>query len=428
MTGTHTPSLGGDAARMLTAEAVLPGHPDKLADQVADGILDVALSVDDRAIVQVEVAVDRDVCFVDGRCSTAGAPVDSEFLADTVRAIYERAGFGVPFPGVGDGTDYQCPRGADVELQMRLLVDEADTAERAEREHSDDQALHIGYAVASPETRFLPLEQHLALALRERLVELCATRREIGAGPDGKLLVTLRPIAAHGALPRYEVSDVIVSIQHVEQAPLVALQRAVRDCVMAELQRQHAAMPGLLEAPATTLPVRFNMSGVFVAGGPMNDNGQTGRKLVCDFYGPRVPIGGGALSGKDPWRLDRAGAFRARQVALAIVDTGFVRDALVTFGWAPRDRRPSHIEIIADGRTLPAADVARWMRRFDPSLQATWEELRLAEVNYENCARMGHFGREVPWETATRRLSLPALVAFPSPTTHVAPGLLPPIR
>jgi S-adenosylmethionine synthetase len=89
---------------------------------------------------------------------------------------------------------------------------------------------------------------------------------------------------------------------------------------------------------------------------------------------------GGALSGKDPWRLDRAGAFRARQVALAIVDTGFVSDALVTFVWAPRDRRPSHIEIVVDGRTLPAYDVARWMRRFDPSLRATWEELELARV------------------------------------------------
>jgi S-adenosylmethionine synthetase len=196
------------------------------------------------------------------------------------------------------------------------------------------------------------------------------------------------------------VGDVIVNIQHLEQAPLVAPQRAVRECVVAELQRQHATMPGLLLAPAPKLPVRFNLSGVFVAGGPMNDNGQTGRKLVCDFYGPRVPIGGGALSGKDPWRLDRAGAFRARQVALAIVDTGFVRDALVTFVWAPRDRRPSHIEIVVDGRTLPAHGVARWMRRFDPSLRATWEELELARVNYENCARMGHFGRDLPWESA----------------------------
>jgi hypothetical protein len=110
-------------------------------------------------------------------------------------------------------------------------------------------------------------------------------------------------------------------------------------------------------------------------------------------YGQRVPIGGGALSSKDPWRLDRAGAFRARQIALAIVDTGFVRDALVTFAWAPRDRRASHVEIVADGRTLPAHDVARWLHRLDPSLQITWEELPLATVNYENCARLGHFGR-----------------------------------
>lgn len=130
----------------------------------------------------------------------------------------------------------------------------------------------------------------------------------------------------------------------------------------------------------------------------MNDNGQTGRKLVFDAYGPRVPIGGGAFSGKDPWRLDRAGAFRARQVALAIVDTGFVDEAQVTFAWAPRDQRPSHVEILADGRVLERAASSRWLRRFDPSLAATWEELALAKVNYENCARGGHFGRDVPWE------------------------------
>jgi hypothetical protein len=122
---------------------------------------------------------------------------------------------------------------------------------------------------------------------------LTPTRRELGAGPDGKLLVTLRPVPGGGALPCY------------------------------------AAAPSLREGPVAPRPRR------------------------------RVP---------------------RTTVALAIVDTGFVRDALVTFVWAPRDRRPSHIEIVVDGRTLPAYDVARWMRRFDPSLQATWEELELARV------------------------------------------------
>jgi S-adenosylmethionine synthetase len=291
-----------------------------------------------------------------------------------------------------------------VELHLRATIDESDPEERAEREYADDQAIHVGYAVATPETRFLPLEQHLALALRDRLLELCATRRELGCGPDGKLLVTLSPVDGAAGRTRYAVTDLIVSVQHLEDAPLVAVERAIHNCLLGEIRRFHAAAPQLLAQPDARLPVRVNRSGVFVAGGPMNDNGQTGRKLVCDSYGPRVPIGGGALSGKDPWRLDRVGAFRARQIALAIVDTGFVRDALVTLGWAPRDRRPSHVEIVVDGHTLPAFDTARWLRRYDPSLAVTWEELGLATVNYENCARMGHFGREVPWEDVARAL------------------------
>ena len=391
-----TPSLPGGDARTLVAEAVLPGHPDKLADQIADGILDIALFADPHAIVQVEVAVHEGDCFVNGRCSTLGAPLPREDVERTVRAIYERAGFGVGFPNVGDGDDFQCPRGDDVNLILSLQLDEAHPRESAEREYADDQAIHVGYATASAETRFLPLEQHLSLVLRQRLLELCVLRRELGAGPDGKLVVVLAPTGATS--PRYAVQEVIVSLQHLNRAPLVALERSVRETVLRELEAQHAAMPELLAAPETALRIRFNESVFFVRGGPMNDNGQTGRKLVCDFYGPRVPLGGGALSGKDPWRLDRAGAFRARQIALAIVETGFVSDALVTLSWGPRDQRPSHVEILVDGRVLSGADVARWTRRYDPSLKATWEELELSKVNYENCARAGHFGGSAPWE------------------------------
>lgn len=306
------------------------------------------------------------------------------------------AGADIAFPGVDDGKDFQCPRGRDVVLTTSLQLDAADPLETAEREYADDQALHIGYAVATPETRHLPLEQHLAMALRQRLLELCVLRRELGAGPDGKLVVVLVPAGASSSA--MAVTEVIVSLQHLDRAPLVLLQRAARSLVLDELRAQHAAMPWLLAEPAEALAIRFNASVVFVRGGPMNDNGQTGRKLVCDFYGPRVPIGGGALSGKDPWRLDRVGAFRARQMALAIVETGFVRDALVSFTWGRRDRRPSHVGILVEGRELCAADVARWTRRYDPALRATWEELALWSVNYENCARAGHFGRDVPWE------------------------------
>ncbi len=154
-------------------------------------------------------------------------------------------------------------------------------------------------------------------------------------------------------------------------------------------------MPALLDAPSAEFEVRVNPAGPFSEGAPMNDNGQTGRKLVMDFYGPHVAVGGGALSGKDPWRLDRAAAMRTRQIAVAMVETGFVREAGVTFVWAPRDQKPSAVVLEADGRVLDEQITERWLQRFVPSLEATHRELRLARVNWENCARAGHFGRQL---------------------------------
>jgi S-adenosylmethionine synthetase len=199
---------------------------------------------------------------------------------------------------------------------------------------------------------------------------------------------------------RWRPAWVVCSVQHLSESPVVQLERVVRERFLPVLAEEAERCGSLLLPPARGLPLRINESGVFVEGGPMNDNGQTGRKLVCDFYGPHVAIGGGALSGKDPWRLDRAGALRARQIAVAMVETGFVREARVTFAWGHRDRRPSGVLMEADGRALEAAAVQRWLSRFDPSLAATHEELGLATVNWENCARAGHFGRALPWEGA----------------------------
>ena len=383
------------AAGLRFAEAVLPGHPDKLADQIADAIVDIALAKDDRAIVQVEVAVHHNICHVNGRVSTAGGPLDRAYVEATVRGVYERAGFGVPFEGVGDGTDYQCPRPADVDVQLACTIDEADPEERAMREYTDDQAIHIGYAIGTPETRWLPMEQHLAWRLRDALLTLTVQDRTLGAGPDGKLLVALRPAGVGaGGFTRYTPAWVVSSMQHIVAAPTVVLERAVRELFTRVLREEAARMPELLTPPGPDFVVRVNEAGPFTDGGPMNDNGQTGRKLVMDFYGPHVAIGGGALSGKDPWRLDRAAALRTRQIAVAMVQTGFVREARVTFVWGPRDQRPSGVVLEADGRVLDAEVVARWLERFDPSLAATHAELGLARVNWENCARAGHWGRE----------------------------------
>ncbi|MFO0395610.1 MAG: methionine adenosyltransferase domain-containing protein [Gemmatimonadota bacterium] len=384
---------------LLVAEAVLPGHPDKLADQIADAVLDVALSRDDRAIVQVECAVHDAHCHVNGRVATREIQ-SREFLEATIRAVYERAGFGRTFPGSADPADWQCPAPADVQLHWAIQLEEADPHEQAERGHADDQAIHIGYAVADEGTRALPVEHHLVLALRDELWGLTERDRALGAGPDGKVLLALRPVDGG----RVALDGIVTSVQHLAAASTVLLERGIRAALWARLQAERDALGGqlLLDGwSANDARLRLNPAGMFSIGGPRNDNGQTGRKLVMDFYGPRVPIGGGALSGKDPWRLDRAAALRTRQIALAMVETGFVREALVTFAWGPRDRRPSWVELRADGRVLDARATAGWLKRFDPSLEATWEELGLAGVNWERCAREGHFGRGVPWEDGT---------------------------
>ena len=388
------------------AEAVLPGHPDKLADQVADALVDLALHVDDRAIVQVEVAVHDHRCHVNGRISTAGAPLDRALVEATVRGVYERAGFGVPFPGVGDGLDYQCPHPSNVEVDLTCVIDVANADEQAVRELCDDQAIHVGYAIGTPETDWLPMEQHLALTLRDALLHRTVEDRTLGAGPDGKLLIALREVPGiRAGFVRWVPVWVVSSVQHIVAASVVKLERALRELYTQVLVVESARMPDLLAPPPADFVVRVNESGPFVEGGPINDNGQTGRKLVMDFYGPHVGIGGGALSGKDPWRLDRAGALRARQVAVAMVETGFVSEARVTLAWGPRDERPSGVVVEADGRVLPAHVVGRWLSKFDLSLAATHRDLGLARVNWENTARAGAFrGRLAPRVVATREM------------------------
>ncbi|MES3036026.1 MAG: methionine adenosyltransferase domain-containing protein [Gemmatimonadota bacterium] len=392
MTSTSLVATSFPSTGLRFAEAVLPGHPDKLADQIADALVDLALHNDDRAIVQVEVAVHDHRCHVNGRISTAVAPLDRALVEATVRGVYERAGFGVPFPGVGDGADFQCPRPSSVEVDLTCVIDVADPDEQAIRELCDDQAIHVGYAIGTPETEWLPMEQYLALTLRDALLHLTVEDRSLGAGPDGKLLLALRAVpGVRAGFVRWVPTWIVSSVQHIAAASVVKLERALRERFTAVLAAESARMPDLLAPPPADFVVRVNESGPFVEGGPINDNGQTGRKLVMDFYGPNVGIGGGALSGKDPWRLDRAGALRARQVAVAMVETGFVSEARVTLAWGPRDERPSAVVIEADGRVLSAEVTGRWLAKFDLSLAATHRELGLAYVNWENTARAGAF-------------------------------------
>lgn len=317
---------------LLVAEAVLPGHPDKLADAIADAIVDAAVARDDRAIVQVEVALHDHRCHVNGRVATHERAMTREEVEAIVRATYMKCGYGVPFPGCGAELDWQCPRPEDVEIDFAVQLEVSDPQERAEREYADDQAICIGYACSDPAADWLPVEHWLVLRLRDALWELCQGDRTLGAGPDGELLLTLRG----EPLGRVRLEGLVCSVQHLRATSLVRLDREVRGALWARLEWANERLGGRLDLSAGPGIVRVNPSGIFTVGGPINDNGQTGRKSVMDFYGPRVPIGGGALSGKDPWRVDVRGASEARHTAItASASTGTEAHVMIAF-WPMR--------------------------------------------------------------------------------------------
>jgi S-adenosylmethionine synthetase len=366
-------------ARIRMAEYVLPGHPDKLADRIADGLVELACARDPDALVGVEVALHRDAVFVDGRIAAAGPPITIAEIEEVVRGAYRDAGYSSEW----------CPDPGTLRITTDLAIESLSDDERLIRSISDDQNVVTGYATGDQSTNWLPLEHHLAWRLARRLHALRAERPDLPLGPDGKLLVVLEEHADR-ALPL----AVSVSLHHGEEVDWVALTRAVRDAVLGELARAAAAIPSL-RLDDRALRIELNGAGSFAVGGPYGDNGLSGKKLVVDFYGPRVPIGGGAMSGKDPHKIDRAGALRARQVARAVVDTGLAREALVRLAYLPGDRAPSFVEITADGRVLDAAATRRWTERFDLTLEGTFRDLGLADVKWAETAVWGVFTGEV---------------------------------
>nr|MCU0636592.1 hypothetical protein [Gemmatimonadaceae bacterium] len=277
------------------AEQVLDGHPDRMADAIAESIVQYAIGLDARAVVQVEVMVHRDWCALTGRRAVSDVALSADVVERLVRDAYRAAGFGVPFcaSAFGPGV-FQGPALEAVEIVNRISLEVLDPVELAERHLSDDQCIAIGHAEHGAETDWLPIEQWLSLCLRSALVELCATERALGAGPDGKVMVVL-DAAVDG---RWRVREVVVSVQHLASASVVRIERAVRAVVQRTVEREAGRCRRWLVAPDGAVAVRFNTQGEFVVGGPMGDNGQTGRKLVRDAYGPRVPVGVGRCWGR----------------------------------------------------------------------------------------------------------------------------------
>jgi S-adenosylmethionine synthetase len=352
------------------AEFVFPGHPDKLSDAIADALVQEASRCEKRALVGVEVAVHRNKVFITGRIACEDAEsIDIDGLA---RNVYRTAGH-------GDGWN---PGPEEIVIETDLCLGPLEEGEAEFRSVSDDQSVCTGYAVAIPETNCLPVEHWLANRLGRRLISLRSEYPTLGLGPDGKTAVIVRETDDIN----WALSEFSCSIQQREEADDIALHRAVRIALEAEMKKLADELPGL--SPGLPGELFVNGAGSFDVGGPEGDNGLSGKKLVIDAYGPRVPIGGGALSGKDFFKVDRAGALHARRVAKAVVVTGAAHEALVRLAWFPGDRQGRLLSIETESRKL--LDPGPWQGLFDLSLEASGEAwTRTADL--VQIARYGHF-------------------------------------
>ena len=366
------------SVRLRPAEAVAAGHPDKIADAIADAIVDLAIGREPRALVGVEVAVHRASVFVTGRA--AGAGLRPQDIDRIVRERYAEIGHGDAWPPAPAGLGIVC----DLDLGP-LVPGEADF-----REVSDDQSICTGYAVDSPVTGWLPPEHWLAHRIVRGLEALRRTDPQLGIGPDAKAAVLG---AQRSGLPM-GLEAATVSLQQAVGADEILTRRRVVEVVRSAME----AAPGAFDVPTDLASrVLVNGAGNFECGGPNGDNGLSGKKLVVDAYGPRVPIGGGALSGKDFFKVDRAGAIAARRLALALVRGGGASEATVELLWRPGDREARVAAVTGpDGQAL---DAAPWLPGIDLTLRGSgngWPPLvggRLPSLAVE-----GHFGGDQPWE------------------------------
>jgi S-adenosylmethionine synthetase len=385
---------------LFTSESVTEGHPDKIADQISDGVLDAVLAEDPYGRVACETLVNTGLIVVSGEISTT-TYVDIPTIArDTVRRIgYDDAtyGFDANTCAVINTIDRQSPdiaQGVDKALETRAdgSADDLDLA------GAGDQGMMFGYATNETEA-LMPLPIWLAHRLAERLAAVRKSGELAYLRPDGKTQVTVRyqdnqPVA---------VEKLLVSTQHADG---VDCEQTIKPDLW-----EHVVLPvlpaGLYDERALREQFLVNPTGRFVIGGPMGDCGLTGRKIIVDTYGGMARHGGGAFSGKDPSKVDRSAAYAARWVAKNLVAAGIADRIEVQVAYAIGVARPVSVmvETFGTGRLPRARILALIDEHFDLRPAAFREELRLHRPIYQKTAAYGHFGREdsdFTWEQTNK--------------------------
>jgi S-adenosylmethionine synthetase len=377
---------------LFTSESVSEGHPDKVADQISDSVLDAIFTQDPNARVAAETLCNTGLVVLAGEITTTANVDYIQVARDTIRRIgYDNTDYGIDYKGcaVLVAYDKQSP----------------DIAQGVDRSSDDylnqgagDQGLMFGYACdETPD--LMPAPIWYSHRLVQRQSELRKDGRLPWLRPDAKSQVTFRYVDGRPA----EVDTVVLSTQH---APEVS-QETIREAVIEDIIKP--CFPAGLITPKTKFLV--NPTGRFVIGGPQGDCGLTGRKIVVDTYGGACPHGGGAFSGKDPSKVDRSAAYAARYVAKNIVAAGLARQCQVQISYAIGVAEPINITVYTEGTgVVPDDQLAKLVHEhFDLRPKGIVNMLDLLRPIYAKTAAYGHFGRSEPeftWEATDKAAAL----------------------
>jgi S-adenosylmethionine synthetase len=394
---------------LFTSESVTEGHPDKIADQISDGVLDEVLRLDPEGHVACEVLITTGLVVVAGEISTEAYVDIPRIVRETVRDIgYTDASFGFDYAtcGVVVALDEQSP-----DILQGVHSSYEQQHERAQVEldaqGAGDQGMMFGYATdETPELMPLPLV--LAHRITRRLADVRKNGPLTYLRPDGKAQVTVRYRSVGGSFVPVRVERLLVSTQHDPDVSIEQIKDDVIEHVLRPEMSQELCPPERFEEPDFVL---VNPTGRFVTGGPMGDTGLTGRKIIVDTYGGAARHGGGAFSGKDPSKVDRSAAYAMRWVAKNIVAAGLAARAELQVAYAIGVAHPVSVSVETFGTEVVERElIERAVSEvFDLRPAAIIRDLDLLRPVYRPTASYGHFGRDgdgFSWERTDRAAAL----------------------
>lgn len=379
---------------LFTSESVSEGHPDKLADQVSDSILDAILAQDPTARVAAETLANTGLVVLAGEITTTANVDYIKVARDAIKRIgYDNTEYGIDYKGCAVLVAY--------DKQSPDIAQGVDNANDDPLDQgAGDQGLMFGYAV-NETPQLMPLPIWLSHRLMERQAQLRKDGRLPWLRPDAKSQVTIQYVDGKP----HKIDTVLISTQHAPEMTLEAIREAtIEEIIKPMLPKE------LIKGEIKYL---VNPTGRFVVGGPQGDCGLTGRKIIVDTYGGAAPHGGGAFSGKDPSKVDRSAAYAGRYVAKNIVAAGLADKCMVQVSYAIGVAQPTSImvETYGTGKVSDTLLTQLVREHFDLRPKGIVKMLDLLRPIYAKTAAYGHFGRDEPeftWEATDRAAALRA--------------------